>query len=202
MKMTKVFGAVLVLGLATSPTKGWSQTVDVFPSFGADKEVVSGADENFRGVGECTTFAYAISGIPNKVKVNGAKTETTMGNAYQWISNAQKRGYQTSPNPQSKSVGVIGIWQPIMGLVPKLDSKGKPMTDKKGKTVMVTGVVSAGGPNGHVYWVNSTSKGPTYFMDIRHDNWGSNPKDAIWSSGQVQIHGGRWLTSLGFITKW
>ena len=100
MKMTKVVAAFFVVGMACNPTLGWSQPADVFPSFGADKEVVSEKSDDFRGGMECTEFVYGISGLK----------PTGMGIATDWDNTAKKRGYTVSKTPTNKSIGVIEKW--------------------------------------------------------------------------------------------
>lgn len=107
--------------------------------------------------------------------------KTGMGNATDWDNTAKKRGYTVSSTPKDKSIGVIEKWS------------NDPNNGKYG----------------HVYWVKSASKKSSnkYNMDIRHANWEkagveSAYHDAVYNSGQVQIHNGKWLTSGGFITKW
>ena len=96
MRLKHVFIAAFGLA-AVCPTQGWSQTADVFPSFGPDKEVVSGADENFRGVGQCTTYIYNHTGI-----------SSGMGNAGPaWVTSAKARKYTMSDTPADNSVGIM-----------------------------------------------------------------------------------------------
>ena len=109
-----------------------------------------------------------------------------MGNGFQWDDTARRRGYTVSSTPKDNSIGVMERWN------------------------------SKEGNWGHVFYVNdSAKKGSYYKLDIRHANYGKNPKDAkyykgsgTWKetkakyAGLLSIGGGKKLPVGGFITKW
>ncbi len=174
MKMTKVVAAFFVVGMACNPTLAWSQPVDVFPSFGADKEVavVSEKSDDFRGGMQCTDFVYGISGLAPK----------GMGNATDWDNTAKKRGYTVSKTPTNKSIGVIEKWS------------DNPDNGKYGHVYWVTTAKKSGSDYNmdirHANW------------EIKEKE--SKYRDAVYksSTNKVAIHKGTWRSSGGFITKW
>ncbi len=191
MRLKHVFIAVFGLA-AICPTQGWSQTADVFPNFGPDKEVVSGADEDFRGGLQCTEYVISLTNI----KGVGGKS---LGNAGAWYQNVRgvNNGYDTSPTPTNNCIGVISGWS----------------GNSNGHVYWVNTATKSGSEYTmdirHANW--DVKGGPEYEKV-------SSLHDAVYQGGKVEINRARvlnkktglkdigpkgtWLTSAGFITKW
>lgn len=166
MQIKRVFLGVVGFVALACPTQGWSEPADVFPSFGAEKEVVSEVGDVFRGGAEgCADYVYKHTGIPPGLNWGFDATS--------WIGLSQKRGYSISlKEPQNNSVGLMAPGHVYFVGTVKKDGNDYKMSDikqikwnknpDKGVYSKKTNTVQFNGePNSHKSWgfITSLAKG-------------------------------------------
>jgi hypothetical protein len=100
MKIMGIFLGVVGFAALACPAPGWSQSADVFPSFGAEKDVVSEVGDDFRGSAApsgCVKYIYDHTAIGEKMGDAGPA----------WVTSANARKYTVKPEPADNSVGIM-----------------------------------------------------------------------------------------------